>query len=324
MPRIFITQPVPESAAARLRAVAEVDVFPDSSRILPYDDLLREVQASEILYCLLHDRVDGPIIEAGRRLRLIATSAIVPANVDVAAATKRKIPVTTIPNIIAETTADLQWGLLLAVVRRIVEADRALRRGLFPGSQSMHFMGGEVCGQTLGTVGLGQIGTAIARRARGFGMRVLYTKRQRLSPEEEANLGVHYCSLDDLLRGSDFVMVNASYHPGTRHLIGARELALMKPTAYLINTARGPIVDEQALVDALKANRITGAGLDVYEHEPRVHPDLLPLENVVLTPHLGSAARQTRERIASIVADNILAFVKGDRPPNLYNPEVFA
>jgi len=323
-PRVFVTQPVPETALARLRDSTDVRVFPDASRILPREDLLREVAAAEVLYCLLHDRVDREVIEAGGSLRLIATSAIYPANVDVAAATARRIPVTCIPNIVAETTADLQWGLLLAVARRIVEADRAVRRGLFPGGQSMYFVGGEVHGKTLGTIGLGAIGRGIARRARGFGMTVLYTKRARLPADEEAWLGLRYVSLEELLAASDFVVVNASYHPGTHRLIGARELELMKPTAYLINTARGAIVDEQALVDALRAGRIAGAALDVYEKEPAVHPDLLTMENVVLTPHIGSAGRETREQIASVVVDNILAFLAGRRPPNLANPEVFA
>jgi glyoxylate reductase len=323
-PRVFVTQPVPQAALARLREATDVRVFPDASRILPREDLLREVAATEVLYCLLHDRVDREVIEVGGSLRLIATSAIYPANVDVAAATARRIPVTCIPNIVAETTADLQWGLLLAVARRIVEADRAVRRGLFPGGQSMYFVGSEVHGKTLGTIGLGAIGRAIARRAGGFGMTVLYTKRVRLPADEEARLGLGYVSLGELLAASDFVVVNASYHPGTHRLIGARELELMKPTAYLINTARGPIVDEQALVDALRAGRIAGAALDVYEKEPAVHPDLLTMENVVLTPHIGSAGRETREQIASVVVDNILAFLAGRRPPNLVNPEVFA
>ncbi len=324
MSKVFVTQPVPEVPLSRLRDVAHVEMFPDPGKILPYDQLLREIVSSDVLYCLLHDRVDGRVIETGKALRLIATSAIVPANVDIAAATARKIPVTVIPNIVAEATADLQWGLLMAVARRIPEADRAVRRGFFPGAQSMYFVGREVNGKTLGTIGLGAVGKAIALRARGFGMRVLYTKRHQLPVEEEERLTARCCGLDELLRESDFVVINAAYHPGTHHLIGARELALMKPTACLINTARGPIVDEGALVEVLKTARIAGAALDVYEHEPRVHPDLPALENVVLTPHIGSAAQDTRERIASIVVDNILAFLNGDRPPNLYNPEVFA
>jgi len=324
MTEIFVTQPVPEAALARLRDGGTVRVFPDASRILPYDQLREEAGRCDVLYCLLHDRVDAGIIAAGQRLRLIASSAIVPAHVDVAAATARGVLVTHIPNIVAEATADLQWGLLMAVTRRIVEGDRAVRRGLFPGSQSMYFVGGEVHGKVLGTIGLGAIGRAIARRAAGFGMTVLYTKRSRLMPEEERQLGVDYRPLDTLLGESDFVVVNASYHQGTHHLIGARELGLMKATAYLINTARGPIVDEPALVDALRAGRIAGAGLDVYEREPQVHPGLLELDRVVLTPHIGSAARDTRERIAAIVVDNILTFLRGGRPPFVVNPEVLA
>jgi len=320
--KVFVTQPVPEAALARLRESAEVRVFPDSTRILPREHLLGEVGSCDVLFCLMHDRIDREVIEAGQSLRLIATSAIYPGNLDMAAATARKIPVTGIPNLVAETTADLQWGLLMAVARRIAEADRAVRRRMFPGSQSMYFIGAEVNGKTLGTIGLGAVGRGIARRARGFGMTVLYTKRNRLDPNEEAQSQVRYATLEDLLRESDFVVVNASYHQGTHHLLSAKELGLMKPTAFLINTSRGPIVDEQALVEALQAKRIAGAALDVYEHEPQVHPELPRMDNVVLTPHIGSAARETRERIAGIVVDNILAFLAGDRPPNLINAEV--
>lgn len=323
MVKVFVTQPVFEAALARLREAAEVRVNPDSSRILPRDVLLREVADCDVLYCLLHDRIDREVIDAGVRLRLIASSAIHPANIDVAAATARRIPVTVIPNVVAEATADLQWGLLLAVARRIAEADRAVRRGLFPGSQSMHFLGGDVFGKTLGTVGLGAIGRGIAARAHGFGMRVLYTKPRRLSDAEEQTLGVEYRPLADLLGESDFVTINAPYQPATHHLIGAAELARMKPTAYLINTARGPIVDEAALVDALRRRLIAGAGLDVYEREPMVSPELLEMDHVVLTPHIGSAARETRARVADIVVDNILAVLRGERPALVANPEVF-
>lgn len=322
MARVYITQPIPQPALNRLQSLAEVRYFPDASRILPREILLEEVRHCDILYCMLHDRIDAEVIDAGQNLKLIASSAIVPAHVDVNRANQRRIPITVIPNLVVEATADLQWALLMAVARRVVEADRALRQGLFPGAQSMYFLGAEVNGSTLGSVGLGAIGKAIARRAAGFGMRVLYTKRQRLSPEEEQQLGVQFCTLEELLEQSDFVVINASYHPGTHHLIGARELARMKPTAYLINTARGPIVDEEALVRALKEGRIAGAALDVYEQEPKVHPELPGLSNVVLTPHIGSAARRTRERIAEVVVDNIAAFLRGERPPYLFNPQV--
>lgn len=323
-PRVLISQPIPASALDRLRSLAEVEMGEDSARIMPRAEFLDRVRRAECLFHLMHDRVDAEVIAAGKDLRIIASMAIVPATVDVAAATARRIPVTTIPPIVAEATADLHWALLLAVARRVVEADAAARRGIFPGSQSLHFAGAAIHGKTLGIIGLGRIGRAVARRARGFDMTILYTKRSRLPEAEERDLEVAYVPLDDLLRRADFVSLNAAFTPETFHLIGARELALMKPEAFLINTARGPMVDEAALVDALRSRRIRGAGLDVYEEEPRVHPGLLELPQVVMTPHLGSAVGELRETMAHIVVDNILAVIKGERPPNLYNPEVYA
>jgi glyoxylate reductase len=322
--RVLISQPIPASALERLRSVAEVDMGKDSAQIMPRAELLERIRRADCLFHLMHDAVDAEIIAAGQDLRVIASMAIVPATVDVAAATARRIPVTTIPPIVTEATADLHWALLLAVARRVVEGDSALRRGVFPGSQSHHFAGAAVHGKTLGIIGLGRIGRAVARRARGFDMRILYTKRSRLSEEDERDLGAAYLPLDDLLRQSDFVSLNAAFTRETHHLIGARELSLMRPTAFLLNTARGPIVDESALVEALRSGRIAGAGLDVYEEEPRVHPGLLGLERVVLTPHLGSAVAELRERMAHVVVENILAVIRGERPPNLYNPEVYA
>ena len=322
-PRVLITQPIPATALERLRAVAEVEMGEDSSRIMARAELLERVRRADCLFHLMHDVVDGEVIAAAKGLRGIASMSIVPATVDVAAATARRIPVTTIPAIVTEATADLHWAILLAAARRLVVAEGALRRGIFPGSQSMHFAGAAVHGKTLGIVGLGRIGRAVARRARGFDMTILYTKRSRLPETEERELGVAYVPLEDLLRRADFVSLNAAFTPETRHLIGRRELSLMKPTAFLINTARGPIVDEAALVEALKAEQIGGAALDVFENEPRVHPGLLALERAVLTPHLGSAVGELREQMAHIVADNLLAIMKGERPPNLYNPEVY-
>ncbi len=321
--RVLISQPVAASALARLRSVAEVEMGEDSSRIMPRAELLERIRRADGLFHLMHDRVDAEVIAAGTRLRIIASMAIGPATVDVAAATARRIPVTTIPPIVTEATADLHWALLLAVARRVVEADAALRRGVFPGSQSQHFAGAGVHGKTRGIVGLGRIGRAVARRARGFDMTILYTKRSRLAESEERELGISYTALDDLLRRSDFVSLHAAFTPETRHLLGKRELALMKPTAFLINTARGPIVDEAALAGALESKQIAGAGLDVYEEEPKAHPGLLPLSQVVLTPHLGSGVGELREQMAHVVVDNILAVIKGERPPNLYNPEVY-
>ena len=322
-PRVFLTQPIPENALARLREVAEVELNPDSTHIITKPELIAALGRNDYLVCLLHDRVDAEVINANPNLKLIASMAITPAGVDVAAATARRIPVTAIPPFVTEATADLHWALLLAVARRVVEGDRALRSGIFPGSQSLHFVGGEVNGKTLGIIGLGSVGEAVARRARGFRMRILYTKRRRLDEARETALGVEYRSLDDLLKESDFVSVNAVLSPETVHLIGQRELALMRPSAYLVNTARGPIVDEKALVRALEEKRIAGAALDVYEREPMVEPGLINLANVVLTPHLGSAALDTRERVAGILVDNAIAVIEGRKPPNLYNPEIY-
>lgn len=322
-PNIFLTQPIPEAALARLREVGTVELNSDPLHIITKPELVAALKRNDYLFCLIHDRVDAEVIDSSPNLKLIASMAITPAGVDVKAATARRLPVSTIPPLVGEATADLHWALLLAVARRVVEADRALRAGVFPGGQSMQFVGGEVHGKTLGIVGLGAIGEGVARRAKGFGMRILYTKRRRLDPAREAELGVEYRSLDDLLRESDFVSIKASLSPETVHLISHRELGLMRPTAFLINTARGPIVDEKALVQALEEKRIAGAALDVYEKEPMVEPGLINLPNVVLTPHIGSAARDTRERIAAIVIENISAVIEGRRPPNLYNPEIF-
>jgi glyoxylate reductase len=323
-PRIYLTQPIPDGALARLRRLGPVEMYDDPLTIAPRDRLLAGVREADVLFCLLHDRIDAEIMDAGGRLRLIACMAIIPANIDLAAATARGIPVTVIPPLVTEATADVNMALLLAVARRIVEGDRLLRSGVFPGSQSIHLVGGTVHGKTLGIVGLGAIGREVAKRAQGFGMRVLYMKRRRLPDAEERALGVEWAPLDDLLREADFVSVNALFTPETRHLIGEREFGLMKPTAYIVNTSRGPLIDEAALARVLRDRRIAGAGLDVYEDEPRVTPELIGLPNVVLTPHVGSADRETRERIAGVVVDNIEAWLRGDRPPNVANPEVYA
>ena len=321
--KVFVTQPIPEKALSRLKAVAEVELNPNSTHIITKAELIAGIKRTNYLICLLHDRIDAETIDASSELKLIASMAITPAGVDIAAATARGIPVTNIPPFVTEATADLNFALLLAVARRVVEGDRALRSGIFPGSQSIHFVGGEVNGKTLGIVGLGAIGEAVARRAKGFRMRILYSKRRRLDEPREAALGVEYRTLNDLLKESDFVSINAALSTETIHLIGDRELRLMRPSAYLINTARGPIVEEKALVQALEEKQIAGAALDVYEREPLVEPGLIGLPNVVLTPHLGSAALDTRERVAEILVDNVIAVIEGRRPPNIYNPEIY-
>jgi glyoxylate reductase len=324
-PRIFVTQPVSETALKRLRAVAKVKVFPDASRIIPERTLLQEVRHADILFCLLHDKIDRAVVTANPQLRLVAAQSITPSNIDVKAATQRRIPVTVTAPVTTEATADLNFGLMLAVARRILEGDRAVRAGKFPGGQSAHLMGSYVWGKTIGLIGGGGlIGKAVARRAHGFSMRVLYWTPRRKSESEEREAGLTYVPLEQLLRESDFVSLHSPLNARTRHQIGARELRLMKKTAFLINTARGAIVDEVALVRALKTKQIAGAGLDVFEHEPKVDKRLKAMSNVVLTPHLGSATPQVREEMAKIVVDNILAFLEGRKLPNCVNPQVFA
>jgi glyoxylate reductase len=324
-PRIFVTQPVSETALKRLHAVATLKVFPDASRIIPKRTLLQAVHGSDILFCLLHDKIDRAVVTANPQLRLIAAQSITPSNIDVEAATQRRIPVTVTAPITTEATADLNFGLMLAVGRRILEGDRTVRAGKFPGGQSAHLMGAFVWGKTIGLVGGGGlIGKAVARRAHGFSMRVLYWTPRRKPESEEREAGLTYAPLEQLLRESDFVSLHSPLNAQTRHQIGARELRLMKKTGFLINTARGAIVDEAALVRALKTRQIAGAGLDVFEHEPKVDKGLKAMANVVLTPHLGSATPEVREEMAKIVVDNILAFLEGRKLPNCVNPQVFA
>ncbi len=324
-PRVFVTQPVSERALKRLRAVARVTTFADSSRIIPKRTLIGAVRKADILFCLLHDKIDRDVIMANSNLRLIAAQSITPSNIDVATATARRIPVTVTAPITTEATADLTFGLMLAGARRMIEGDRMARAGKFPGSQSAHLMGSFVWGKTLGLVGGGGlIGKAVAKRAHGFSMRVLYWTPRRKPEHEEREAGLTYVPLDALLRESDFVSLHSPLNKETRHQIGARELRLMKKTAYLINTARGPIIDEAALVRALQKKEIAGAGLDVFEHEPKIDKALTKMANVVLTPHLGSATPEVREAMANIVVDNILALLGGHKLPNCVNPQVFA
>ncbi len=248
--------------------------------------------------------------------------SITPDNIDVAEATKRGIPVTVVPPIVAEATADIHFGLMIAVARRMGEGARLLRAGKFPGAQSNHLAGSFVHGKTIGLVGGGgRIGTATARRAKGFDMRLLYWS-PRPKPEAERVYGMERVSLDQLLRESDFVSLHAPLNAETRHMISDRQFALMKPTAFIINTARGAIIDEKALIRALKKKTIAGAGLDVFEHEPNVPAALKAMPNVVLTPHLGSGVMEIRDRMANIVVDNIEALIEGRVPPNCVNPQV--
>jgi glyoxylate reductase len=324
-PRIYITQPIAESALTRLRKVADVAINKDSSHILDKSKLVAAVKKNDILFSLLHDTVDREVLRANPALKGVTSMAITPDRIDVAAATSLKIPVTVVPPMVTEATADICFGLIIAVARRMMEGDRLVHAGIFPGSQSNHLAGSWVWGKTVGLVGgKGRIGQAVARRAHGFSMRVLYSGPRRLPEAEERLAGMTFVALDELLEQSDFVSLHPPLNSETHHMIGEAEFKRMKPSAFIINTARGGVMDEAALVRALKANTIAGAGLDVFEHEPRVRPGLLKMPNVVVLPHLGSAVRELREQMANIVVDNVIALINGKRPPNIINPDALA
>ena len=273
----------------------------------------------EGLLCTITDLIDQELLDHAPALKVIANYGVGFEHIDLAAATQRGLPVTNTPGVLTDATADLAFALILATARRMVEGDKRVREGRFTYWAPLLFLGHEVSGKTLGLIGAGRIGQAVAQRARGFGMRVLYYNRTPLSPAAEQELHVSFAPLEDLLREADFVTLHVPLTPQTRHLIGRRELELMKPTAHLINTARGPMVDEAALVAALRRGEIGGAGLDVYEQEPQLSPGLTDLDNVVLLPHVGSATIETRTRMGLMAAANLLAGLRGERPPNCLN-----
>jgi len=321
---VFVTRDIPEDGLDLLRAEGCGVTVRSSQEIPTTDEIIEGIRDREALLCLLTDPVDSDVIGAGRNLKIIANYAVGYNNIDVSAATERGIIVTNTPGVLTDTTAEMAWALLMSVARRIVEADRYSRSGAFKRWESNLLLGSDVHGKTLGIIGLGRIGRAFAKRSLGFDMRVIYHNRKRVDPDVEEELGAEYVDLDTLLEESDFISIHAPLTSETRHMIGARELGLMKGTAYLINTSRGPVIDEEALADALSSGKIAGAGLDVYEEEPVINPKLLELDNVVLTPHIGSGSVETRTKMSVMAAENIIAAMRGERPPNIINPEVLA
>ncbi|QGP93127.1 Putative 2-hydroxyacid dehydrogenase [Neomoorella glycerini] len=321
MYKVYCTTEYPQPLVEMLCPTCELDVN-ISGRPASKEEIIARVRDKDGLICLLNDVIDEEIIAQAPKLKVITLFAESTFNIDVAAATRRGILVTNTPGELTETTADLTWALLMAVARRIPEADAYVRQGRFKGWAPTVLLGGDIYGKTLGIIGLGNIGAAVARRARGFNMKVIYYSASGPKPDREEELGCRYVPLDRLLRDSDFVSVHCRLTPQTRHLLGAHELSLMKKTAYLINTARGPVVDEMALVEALRQGRLAGAGLDVFENEPQLAPGLADLPNVVLTPHIGVASRENRFAMARIAAANLLAALHDQVPPNLVNEEV--
>lgn len=310
MTRIVVTRPVTEEALALLRPRADISVGPADPPLPTKEEVRELVRDADVVYTLPANPLDGDAIRGAAKLRMIATMGTGYDNIDVAAAKERSIPVTFAPGILDETTADGAFGLLLAAARRFGEAERVLRSGQWKGWGPGQFLGQDVHHATLGIVGMGRIGRQVARRAKGFEMRVVYSDERR-NDQAERELGLEYLPFERLLSEADFVSVHVPLMPSTRHLIDAAALRKMKPTAVLINTSRGPVVDERALAEALRDRVIAAAGLDVYEREPAVEPLLLELENVVLLPHVASASEKTRTRMAVRAAQNILAFLDG-------------
>jgi glyoxylate reductase len=320
-PRIYITRPLPDAAMRILEGKVEYRMWEREAEPVKRETLLREIVDVDGIICLITEKMDAEVIERAHRCRVIAQVAVGYDNIDVAAATRRGVFVTNTPGVLTETTADMAWAILMATARRVVEGDKFTRSGRWKTWELMGFTGQDVHGATLGIVGLGRIGAAIARRAKGFSMPILYHNRTR-AEALEAELGAHYTSLHDLLQQSDFVMISCALTAKTRHLIGEREFGLMKSTAILVNIARGPIVDQRALYRALVDGKIWAAGLDVFETEPvPMDEPLLKLDNVVVPPHLGSGSIATRTKMATMAAENCLAGVTGQVPPNVVNPE---
>ncbi len=320
---ILVSRALPEEAIALARSRADVDLH-TGDRPLSKADLKARLRDRRGLVCLITDTIDAEVLAGGPGLRVIANVAVGYNNIDVAAATKAGVVVTNTPDVLTETTADFAWTLLMATARRLVEGDRYVRAGKFLQWEYMVLLGGDVHGKTLGVVGFGRIGRAVARRALGFGMRVLYQDAMAAPAAVEAELRATRVDLATLLREADFVSLHTPLLPETRHLINAQSLRTMKRTAYLVNAARGPVVDEAALVQALKEGWIAGAGLDVFEEEPTVHPGLIGLDNVVLAPHIASASHATRVEMARLAVENCLAVLEGRAPLTPVNPEVLA
>ena len=321
-PRVLITHKLADEAVAVARQACDVhftplDPSPDAAT------LRQAVVGMDGIISVVTDMIDAAFLDAGADLKVVANVAAGYDNVDVPAATQRGVVVTNTPGVVTESTAELTWGLLFSIARRIPEADRYIRAGKWKEWRLMMLLGHDVHGRTLGIVGMGNIGQAVARRASGFGMTILYHNRHRLPEALESELGATWVELDTLLQSADFVSVHTPLSAATRHLIGERELRMMQPTAYLINTSRGSVVDEAAVIRALQEQWIAGAGLDVFEQEPEVPQALKELENVVLLPHIGSASIASRTRMAVMAAQSAVAVLHGERPQHVVNPEVY-
>lgn len=322
MYNVFVTRKLPGHALDELRSVCNVTVNP-KDRNITKEELMKAVANQDALISMLSDPVDSDVIQAGSKLKVIANYAVGYNNIDIATASKQNILVCNTPDVLTNASADFAWALLMSTARRVIEGDTLTRGGQFTGWAPELLLGVEVYGKTLGLIGAGRIGQAVAKRALGFNMRTLYHNRNRLPHTVEKECNMEYSDLETLLKESDYVSLHCPLTPETRHLIARRELEIMKSTSILINTARGPVVDEAALVEALEQRVIYGAGLDVFEDEPALKPGLTQLSNVVLAPHIASAAVETRSKMVEMVARDVLAALEGRRPQNVVNQEIF-
>ena len=318
---ILVTGNLPASVLVPLKREFQVECHTED-RPMPRSKLLHSIRDKVGLLSMITDDIDEELLEHAPKLIMVANMAVGYNNIDLTAATRRGILVSNTPGVLTEATADLAFSLILGAARRIAEGDRMVREGRFSFWAPFHFLGRDVSGKTLGIIGMGRIGKAVARRARGFQMPILYFNRNPLDKDEEEDLNARYVTLNNLMGESDFVSLHIPLSSGTKHFISEKELALMKTTAYLINTSRGPVVDEKALLSALQNEIIAGAGIDVYENEPAITPGLEKLDQVLLLPHVGSATLETRTRMAAMAAGNLLAGLRSETPPNLINPEV--
>mgnify|MGYP001560011723 CR=1 FL=1 len=320
--RVFVTQKIPEIGIKLLQKYFQVKVYL-KDQAMPKKELIKEVKKCDALLCLLTDKIDAEIINANPKLKIISNYAVGFDNIDTNAATKKMIPVTNTPGVSTDAVAEHTFALILAVTKHIVEADSFTKAGKYNGWKPMQFLGSELKGKTIGIVGLGRIGAGVAERAgKGMGVKVLYYDIKR-NKDFEKEYRAAFVSLPTLFKKSDFVSIHVPLLPSTRHLIGKTELSMMKKSAYLINTSRGPIVDEKALVQALKKKQIAGAALDVYEHEPKLTPGLTKLKNVVLTPHTASATIEARTAMSELAAQNIIDVLQGRKAKFTVNPEVY-
>ena len=320
-PKILVTREIFDETLEYLAQHCEVESNQEDVP-LTATALAQRLADKDGVMCCLTDRIDGALLGAATRLKVVANIAVGYNNIDVAACTARGVMATNTPGVLDDSTADLAWALMLAAARRLTEVESYVRAGEWTGWRLKQWLGVDVHHATLGIIGLGRIGQVIAKRASGFDMRVLYHNRKPVAKEVEARLNATYVTMEDLLAQSDFVILQVPYSPQTHHLVGAAQLKSMKRTAILINSTRGGVVDDAALIAALKAGTIRGAGLDVFENEPRLHPDFLTLRNVVLAPHIGSSTEATRRAMAMTAAKNLVAAFTGKTPPNLLNPEV--